>query len=374
MPLFKVKLPAPHERRPPPGRAFYLSLHTSLSLSLAPRSPAELDGANVVQLQDEGLAGGGRCHRVLSHIHTTRIKYQTISEQSPIRPGRCFRDCLNLIGIRFREFLEILTRARPFFSTLLFFRSFSFSSTSLSPLSLSLLSSPASPLLASPHLASLPLSVLCALLSLGQQQTTPPPRPAPSSQVRRRVVFLLQPSKPTAFQPPSACGRRHGAGVACRAGQQARHPGPARWHPVRRLQVRPSPSPPPYFSPPRTPPKHTHTLTHPPARHSSFGAERSVAGETVFQTGMVGYVESLTGPYRPHAATAPSPLRSSSQAHTFRADPSYTRQLLCLTFPMIGNYGVPSRETKVHGYRPLAICLSFRLLRAFFWAHSGTIA
>ena len=36
----------------------------------------------------------------------------------------------------------------------------------------------------------------------------------------------------------------------------------------------------------------------------------------VFQTGMVGYVEALT-------------------------DPSYKSQILALTFPLIGNYGVP---------------------------------
>ncbi|KAL3102816.1 hypothetical protein niasHS_000774 [Heterodera schachtii] len=51
-----------------------------------------------------------------------------------------------------------------------------------------------------------------------------------------------------------------------------------------------------------------------------FGAARAVVGELVFQTGMVGYVESLT-------------------------DPSYARQLLVLTYPLIGNYGVPD-ETK----------------------------
>lgn len=37
------------------------------------------------------------------------------------------------------------------------------------------------------------------------------------------------------------------------------------------------------------------------------------------QTGMVGYVESLT-------------------------DPSYHRQILTLTYPMIGNYGVPGGD------------------------------
>nr|XP_031860128.1 carbamoyl-phosphate synthase, large subunit [Kwoniella shandongensis]KAA5527200.1 carbamoyl-phosphate synthase, large subunit [Kwoniella shandongensis] len=50
----------------------------------------------------------------------------------------------------------------------------------------------------------------------------------------------------------------------------------------------------------------------------SFGAKKSVAGECVFQTGMVGYPESLT-------------------------DPSYSSQILILTYPLIGNYGVPER-------------------------------
>jgi len=48
----------------------------------------------------------------------------------------------------------------------------------------------------------------------------------------------------------------------------------------------------------------------------SFGKEQSVAGEVVFNTGMVGYPESLT-------------------------DPSYRGQILTLTYPLIGNYGVP---------------------------------
>ena len=52
----------------------------------------------------------------------------------------------------------------------------------------------------------------------------------------------------------------------------------------------------------------------------SFGAKKSVAGELVFQTGMVGYPESIT-------------------------DPSYRGQILVVTFPLVGNYGVPSRET-----------------------------
>ncbi|CAO3654517.1 unnamed protein product [Mucor hiemalis] len=51
----------------------------------------------------------------------------------------------------------------------------------------------------------------------------------------------------------------------------------------------------------------------------SFGSEtKSISGECVFQTGMVGYPESLT-------------------------DPSYRGQILVVTFPLVGNYGVPSR-------------------------------
>ena len=51
-----------------------------------------------------------------------------------------------------------------------------------------------------------------------------------------------------------------------------------------------------------------------PGEH--FGAKRSVAGEVVFNTGMVGYPEAMT-------------------------DPSYRGQILVLTYPLIGNYGVP---------------------------------
>ena len=48
----------------------------------------------------------------------------------------------------------------------------------------------------------------------------------------------------------------------------------------------------------------------------SFGYEKPVAGEVVFNTAMTGYPESLT-------------------------DPSYAGQLMVLTYPLIGNYGVP---------------------------------
>jgi carbamoyl-phosphate synthase small subunit len=52
---------------------------------------------------------------------------------------------------------------------------------------------------------------------------------------------------------------------------------------------------------------------------TSFGAAKSTAGEIVFSTGMVGYPESLT-------------------------DPSYQGQILVMTYPIIGNYGVPNRR------------------------------
>ena len=47
-----------------------------------------------------------------------------------------------------------------------------------------------------------------------------------------------------------------------------------------------------------------------------FGATRKISGEVVFSTSMVGYPEALT-------------------------DPSYKGQILTLTYPLVGNYGVP---------------------------------
>lgn len=52
-----------------------------------------------------------------------------------------------------------------------------------------------------------------------------------------------------------------------------------------------------------------------------FGYPSEIAGEVVFNTGMVGYTETMT-------------------------DPSYRGQILCMTYPLVGNYGVPSSEIK----------------------------
>lgn len=55
----------------------------------------------------------------------------------------------------------------------------------------------------------------------------------------------------------------------------------------------------------------------------SFGYNQPADGEVVFSTAMVGYPESLT-------------------------DPSYSGQILCVTYPLIGNYGVPA-DVKENG-------------------------
>lgn len=56
----------------------------------------------------------------------------------------------------------------------------------------------------------------------------------------------------------------------------------------------------------------------------SFGYEAPIAGEVVFNTAMMGYPESLT-------------------------DPSYAGQLLTMTFPLVGNYGVPAFSIEKNG-------------------------
>ena len=58
----------------------------------------------------------------------------------------------------------------------------------------------------------------------------------------------------------------------------------------------------------------------------SFGYKKSVSGEVVFNTAMTGYPESLT-------------------------DPSYKGQILALTYPIIGNYGVPGNLTEDSMYK-----------------------
>ena len=54
-------------------------------------------------------------------------------------------------------------------------------------------------------------------------------------------------------------------------------------------------------------------------RGRSFGAVGTAAGEVVFNTSMSGYVEVLT-------------------------DPSYRGQMVTMTYPLIGNYGVTPED------------------------------
>ena len=56
-------------------------------------------------------------------------------------------------------------------------------------------------------------------------------------------------------------------------------------------------------------------------RGESFGAEGETFGEMVFNTSMSGYQEILT-------------------------DPSYAGQIVCMTYPLIGNYGVNEEDTE----------------------------
>jgi carbamoyl-phosphate synthase small subunit len=71
-------------------------------------------------------------------------------------------------------------------------------------------------------------------------------------------------------------------------------------------------------------------------RGRGFGARGRITGEVVFNTGMAGYTESLT-------------------------DPSYRGQILCQTYPLIGNYGISpddfeSDRPQVQGYIVAEAC------------------
>ncbi|GMQ56719.1 glutamine-hydrolyzing carbamoyl-phosphate synthase small subunit [Vallitalea sediminicola] len=58
----------------------------------------------------------------------------------------------------------------------------------------------------------------------------------------------------------------------------------------------------------------------------SFGAKATVCGELVFNTGMTGYTEILT-------------------------DPSYAGQIVTMTYPLIGNYGINADDMESDGIR-----------------------
>src|SRR2546427_1331898 len=61
---------------------------------------------------------------------------------------------------------------------------------------------------------------------------------------------------------------------------------------------------------------------------NGFGAETEISGEVVFNTSMMGYPELLT-------------------------DPSYQEQIVVMTYPILGSYGVPPISIQGNGGVPL---------------------
>jgi len=90
-----------------------------------------------------------------------------------------------------------------------------------------------------------------------------------------------------------------------------------------------------------------------------FGAQVDAVGEAVFNTGMVGYPESMT-------------------------DPSYAGQVLCFTYPLIGNYGVPGtgevdifglpRFFESRGIKVSGIVVQEQCERPSHWASRETLS
>jgi carbamoyl-phosphate synthase small subunit len=89
-----------------------------------------------------------------------------------------------------------------------------------------------------------------------------------------------------------------------------------------------------------------------------FGAPRKVSGEVVFSTSMVGYPEALT-------------------------DASYHGQILTLTYPLVGNYGVPAYEDvdsyglPVHfesiGIKVTGLVIQELCLKPYHWASKRSL-
>jgi carbamoyl-phosphate synthase small subunit len=74
---------------------------------------------------------------------------------------------------------------------------------------------------------------------------------------------------------------------------------------------------------------------------AQFGARKVSVGEVVFNTSMTGYQEILT-------------------------DPSYSSQMVCMTQPLIGNYGVNGTDIESHGGKLHAVGLIVREASAHY--------
>src|SRR5438093_8905526 len=83
-------------------------------------------------------------------------------------------------------------------------------------------------------------------------------------------------------------------------------------------------------------------------RGSGFGAKATAVGEAVFNTSMTGYQEILT-------------------------DPSYKGQIVAMTYPQIGNYGINAAD--VESWRPHVAGFVIRELSpvASNWRSSKTL-
>lgn len=80
----------------------------------------------------------------------------------------------------------------------------------------------------------------------------------------------------------------------------------------------------------------------------SFGAEREVVGEVVFNTGMTGYQELLS-------------------------DPSYHGQIVVMTYPLIGNYGVNELDNESQGVQVRGFVVRESIAKPCNWQMRHTI-
>jgi len=82
---------------------------------------------------------------------------------------------------------------------------------------------------------------------------------------------------------------------------------------------------------------------------ASFGDAREIVGEVVFNTGMTGYQELLS-------------------------DPSYHGQIVVMTYPLIGNYGVNETDSESNGVQVLGFVVHERIEAPCNWKMTNTIA
>lgn len=82
---------------------------------------------------------------------------------------------------------------------------------------------------------------------------------------------------------------------------------------------------------------------------AGFGAQGTVFGEVVFNTGMTGYQEVLT-------------------------DPSYTGQIVTMTYPLIGNYGVNDQDEESAGAKVRGFVVREACAQPNNWRNQGSLS